>query len=83
MDDYVIVGTTGHGGDDEKTELHRLYYSIVDSVLGEMDHRFSERSSTQLACPLVVLNQDSDTFLDLKAVRHIMNLSQSPIIETE
>lgn len=36
MDGYVVEGTTGHR-DDDKTELQRLYYSTIDSVLGEMD----------------------------------------------
>lgn len=32
---------------------------------------------------LVALNPESDAFLDVKAVEHIMGLSRSPIIETE
>ncbi|KAJ4930565.1 hypothetical protein JOQ06_024874 [Pogonophryne albipinna] len=81
MDGYVVEGTTGHG-DDDKTELQRLYYSMIDSVLGEMDQRFSERNS-QLAKSLAALNPESDTFLDAKAVKHIMDLSGSPVIEAE
>ena len=82
MDEYVVMETTGHRDDDEKTKLQRLYYNTIDSVLGEMDHRFSERNS-QLARALVALNPESDTFLDGKVVKHIMDLSRSPIIETE
>ncbi|KAK0151848.1 hypothetical protein N1851_006772 [Merluccius polli] len=37
----VVVATTGRRDDDEKNKLKRLYYSTIDSVLGEMDHRFS------------------------------------------
>jgi len=81
MDGYVVEGTTGHR-DNDKTELQRLYYSTIDSVLGEMDQRFSECNS-QLAKSLAALNPESDTFLDAKAVKHIMDLSGSPVIEAE
>ncbi|KAJ4938373.1 hypothetical protein JOQ06_002993 [Pogonophryne albipinna] len=76
MDGYVVEGTKGHRYND-KTELQRLYYSTIDSVLGEMDQRFSERNS-QLAKSLAALNPESDPFLDAKAVKHIMDLSGSP-----
>lgn len=81
MDDYAIVGTTRHRGDDVKTELHRLYYSTIDSLLGEMDNRFSERNS-KLASALVALDPESDTLVHVKAVKHIMDLLQSPRIES-
>jgi len=76
------MGTTGHRDDDEKTELQRLFYNTIYSVLGEMDHRFSERNS-QLVSALVALNPEGDTFVDVKAVKHIMDPSRSPIIKTE
>ena len=82
MDTYVIVGNTGQRDDDTKSELPRLPYSIVNSVLGEMDHRFSERNS-QLAVALSALNLESTAFLVFSAVKHIMDLSQADVIETD
>ncbi len=82
MDEYVVVGTAGQRDDDPRNELWRLYYSTTDSVLGEMDYRFSERNS-QLASVLVALNPESTTFLDISAVKHIIDLSWSPVIEME
>lgn len=72
--DYVFLGTTGHRDGDDRTELKRVYYSIFDSVLGEMDDRFSE-NNLKLAHALFALNPESDTFLDGKAIMHIMNLT--------
>lgn len=37
MDEYVIVGTTGHRVGDEKTESECQYQRNTDSVLGEID----------------------------------------------
>ncbi|KAF3833302.1 hypothetical protein F7725_026967, partial [Dissostichus mawsoni] len=54
---WSLEGTTGHR-DNDKTELQRLYYSTIDSVLGEMDQRFSERNS-QLAKSLAALNPET------------------------
>lgn len=81
MDEYVVEGTTGHRDDDDKTQVQRLYCSTIDSVLGEMDPRFRERNSL-LASALVALNPESDTFLDVKAVKHVLDLSQWPVIES-
>ncbi|KAL1268635.1 hypothetical protein QQF64_033998 [Cirrhinus molitorella] len=82
MDDYLVEETTGQREDDVKTELKRLYYSTIDSVAGEMDQRFSERNS-HLYRALTVLDPDSDSFLDPETVKHIMELTQSPICDAE
>ena len=86
MDSYIVMGLTGahrdRGDDDSKTELRRLYYDTIDSVVGEMERRFSERN-TQLVSALAALNPEADNFLDVKAVQHILDLSQSIGIEAE
>ncbi|KAI7809869.1 hypothetical protein IRJ41_019839 [Triplophysa rosa] len=83
MDGYIVTGPTGgHRGDDDlETELQRLY-NTIDSVVGELKRRFSERSS-QLASALAALNPEADNFLDVKAVKHILDLSQSIMIDVE
>lgn len=40
-------------------------------------------SQIQLAHALVALNPESDTFLDVKAVKHVPDLSRLPVPETE
>lgn len=47
-----------------------------------MDHRFYKCNS-ELARALVALNPESDTFLDVEAVKHVMDLSRAPIVEME
>jgi len=59
-----------------------LYYNTIDSVVGELEHRFSERNS-QLASALAALNPEADNFLDVKAVKHILDLSQTIMIDAE
>ncbi|KAK0138889.1 hypothetical protein N1851_024562 [Merluccius polli] len=66
IDGYIVMGPTGahrdRGDDDLKTELRRLYYDTIDSVVREIERRFSERNS-QLASALAALNPEADNFL--------------------
>ncbi|CAL8242214.1 unnamed protein product [Merluccius merluccius] len=64
----------------DKVELRRLYFSVLDHVL--VERRFSERNS-KLAAALVALDPESDTFLDVKAVQPLMELTKSTIVEME
>lgn len=84
MDGYILTGPTGghRGNDDGETELRRLYYNNIDSVVGELERRFSERNS-QLASALAALNPEADNFLDVKAVKNILDQSQSIMIDAE
>ncbi|KAK0153405.1 hypothetical protein N1851_004914 [Merluccius polli] len=86
IDGSIVMGPTGahrdRCDDDLKTELRRLYYDTIDSVVGEMERKFSERNS-QLASALAALNPEADNFLDVKAVKHILDLSQSFVIDSE
>lgn len=67
---------------NDKTELLRLYYSALDTLLEEINHRFGERN-TQLAQSLIALNPESDQFLDPKFLKHIISLTKSTIHEME
>ncbi|KAJ0066809.1 hypothetical protein NL108_002860, partial [Boleophthalmus pectinirostris] len=86
MDGFIVMEPTGvhraTSNDDLKTEFRRLYYNTIDLVGGEMERRFSERNS-QLASALAALNPEADNFLDVKAVRHILDLSQSTVTDAE
>ncbi len=75
MDDYLVEDMTGQREDGIETELKRLYYSTVDSVVGEMDQRFGERIS-HLYYALAALDPKSDSFLDPKTVKHIIDMTQ-------
>lgn len=81
LEQYVVEETVGLK-DNDKTELRRLYFGTIDAVLGEIDTRFSERN-TKLATALVALDPESETFLDIKAIKHIMDLTNSTIVEEE
>ncbi|KAK0131285.1 hypothetical protein N1851_034018 [Merluccius polli] len=63
----VVEETTG-GNTMDKVELSRLYFSVLDRVLVEMERRFSKCNS-KLAAALVALDPESDTFLDVKALQ--------------
>ena len=86
MDGFVVMEPTGAhkatSDDDLKTELRRFYYNTIDLVVGEMERRFSKRNS-QLASALAALNPEADNFLDVKAVRPILDLSHSIVTDAE
>lgn len=82
MDGYLVMESTGVHITTGEDELKRLYYSIIDLVVREMERRFSERNS-QLASALAALNPQADNFLDVETVRPILDLSQSPITDAE
>lgn len=82
MDGFVVMEPTGIHRTTGEDELKRLYYSIIDLVVGEMERRFSERNS-QMASALAALNPQADNFLDVEMVRPILDLSQSPVTDTE
>lgn len=82
LEQFVVLETTGQNNDNDKTELQRVFYSAIDTVLGEIAQRFSERN-TQLARSLAALNPENGTFLDPHLLQHIMTLTKSTISETE
>ncbi|KAI7812918.1 hypothetical protein IRJ41_012057 [Triplophysa rosa] len=82
MFDYLVEETTGQRDYDIETELKRLYYSTVDSVIEEMDKRFGERN-THLYHALATIDPESESFLDPETVKHIIDLTQSPIVKAE
>ncbi|KAK9967816.1 hypothetical protein ABG768_002182 [Culter alburnus] len=81
LTEYVVEETTGANIID-KVELRRLYFSALDHILGEIEVRFSERNS-KFAAALAALDPENETFLDVKSIKPIMDLTNSTIVETE
>ncbi|CAM4655053.1 unnamed protein product [Leuciscus chuanchicus] len=81
LSEYVVEETTGANIID-KVELRRLYFSALDHILGEIEVRFSERNS-KFAAALAGLDPENETFLDVKSIKAIMDLTNSTIVETE
>ncbi|KAA0701554.1 hypothetical protein E1301_Tti023537 [Triplophysa tibetana] len=81
LTEYVVEETTGANIID-KVELRRLYFSALDHILGEIELRFSERNS-KFAAALAALDPENETFLDVKSIKPIMDLTNSTIVETE
>lgn len=82
INDYLVEEMTGQRENDIETELKRLYYRAADSVVGEINQRFGEQNS-HLFRALAALDPESDSFLDPETVKHIMDLTQSPIVDAE
>ncbi|KAJ4944530.1 hypothetical protein JOQ06_013073, partial [Pogonophryne albipinna] len=82
--DYVVDTTVGHRpeGLGEKTECKILYFSTLDSVVGEMTARFGERNS-KLVEALCTLHPGSEYFLDANKVRPLLDLTGTEMKEAE
>ncbi|KAI9517834.1 hypothetical protein NQZ68_001003 [Dissostichus eleginoides] len=81
--------TEGHGGHGilrhdigSETECKRLFFSTLDSVIGEMNRRFSERNS-QLVEALCALDPENPHFLDVQKVTPLLELTKTTLVESE
>ena len=45
LKEYVVETTMGQQEEDNERECNRLFFSILDAVLGEMAARFNKRNS--------------------------------------
>ncbi|CAM4556543.1 unnamed protein product [Leuciscus chuanchicus] len=84
LEEYVLEESVGQNdtNNDDKSELKRLFFSAIDAVLGEMDVRFSERNG-KLISALEALDPENKSFLDVKKLKHIMDLAGMEIVESE
>ena len=51
LDNYILTGSSlGHGDDFTSKEdcCYHLYFAVVDSMLGEMNKRFSESNKEDM-----------------------------------
>ncbi|KAF4096007.1 hypothetical protein G5714_023610 [Onychostoma macrolepis] len=66
----------------DETELRRMYFSYIDAVCGEMKERFGERNCV-LMDALRSLDPEDSTFLDVSKVKPLLDLTNTPIVESE
>lgn len=66
----------------DETELRRMYFSCIDAVCGEMKERFGERNCV-LMDALRSLDPEDSTFLDVSKVKPLLDLTNTPIVESE
>ncbi|ROI93613.1 hypothetical protein DPX16_3283 [Anabarilius grahami] len=66
----------------DDTELRRMYFSCIDAVCGEMKERFGERNCV-LMDALRSLDPEDFTFLDVSKVKPLLDLTNTPIVESE
>ncbi|KAK9978769.1 hypothetical protein ABG768_020508 [Culter alburnus] len=64
------------------TELRRLYFSCIDAVCGEIKECFGERNCV-LMDALRSLDPEDSTFLDVSKVKPLLDLTNTPIVESE
>jgi len=81
--DYVVDTTFGQTRmEGEKTECKRLYFSILDAVVGEMSTRFCERNSKFIQV-LSALHPRSAFFMDGDKVKPLLDLTGMEFKEAE
>ena len=80
--DYAVEETTGQRSARNEAALRRLYFSVIDQVVGEMEHRFGERQ-TELALAVQAVDPHNCNFLNVAAIKPLMQLTNSPIVESE
>ena len=75
----------GQGQNDinTETEMKRLYYSAIDSVLGEMDSRFSERDGKLISALIALDPAVTESFLDAAKVKPILDLVGVEVVPTQ
>ena len=80
--DYVVEETTGQRSARNEAALRRLYFSVIDQVVGEMEHRFGEKQ-TELALAVQAVDPNNCNFLNVAAIKPLMQLTNSPTVESE
>ena len=71
------MSTTGNFSSDDSNfemEMRRVYYSIIDNIIGEMEKRFSERNIAIIEAVHALLPSNSD-FLEECAIKSLMEIS--------
>ncbi|CAM4599721.1 unnamed protein product [Leuciscus chuanchicus] len=82
--DFVVEESVGQNKTNEKFELERLFYSVVDAVHGELCARFGERNS-HLIGALAALDPEADreNFMDTVRVKPLLELTGTELVESE
>lgn len=82
LEQYVVEESVGQNDTNNKTELKRLYFGAIDTVLGEMEVRFSERNG-KLITALAALDPEDESFLDATKVKPILDLAGVEMVQSE
>ncbi|KAI2658679.1 Zinc finger MYM-type protein 1 [Labeo rohita] len=73
LQDYIVNESVGQRESNIEQECKRLFFNIIDSILGEMSVRFSERNSQYMSA-LDALDPGSKNFLDAGKVKPLLDL---------
>lgn len=82
MQGYVVNESVGQREANIEQECKRLFFNIIDSILGEMSVRFSERNSKYITA-LDALDPGSVNFLDEGKVKPLLDLTNTEMIESQ
>lgn len=79
--DCIVMSTTGQREDiSDKNEFkHRVFYPLIDSILIEMNDRFS-KSNLEILRGIASLSPDSATFLEVEELKYLGNVLQCDIL---
>jgi len=77
-----VESSCGQSDEADETECKRLFFSTLDTVIGEMSARFSKRNS-QLVKALCALDPGSNDFLDSSMVKPLLDLTKTEILDAE
>lgn len=80
--DYVVEEISTHVDCNDETELRRIYYSCIDSVCGEMKNRFGKHNCDLMEA-LNALDPVQATFLDVRKVKPLLDLTNTPALDSE
>jgi hypothetical protein len=78
LKEYVVETTMGQQEEDNDRECKRLFFSILDAVLGEMSARFNKRNS-HLIEALCALHPENETFMDVEKVKPLLDLISTSV----
>ncbi|RXN04563.1 zinc finger MYM-type 1-like protein [Labeo rohita] len=82
LQDYNVNESVGQRESNIEQECKRLFFNIIDSILGEMSVRFSERNSQYMSA-LDALDPGSKNFLDAGKVKPLLDLTNTEMVESQ
>ncbi|KAJ4923106.1 hypothetical protein JOQ06_021350 [Pogonophryne albipinna] len=84
LEDYVVEETVGVGTQEnhQMTERRRLFYSCIDTVMGEIARRFGEPNSAFMEA-IASLNPESSFFLEPEKVEPLLKLTGTTLVDAE
>lgn len=82
LEQFVVESSVGQSNEADETECKRLFFSILDTVNGEMSARFSERNS-QLVKALCALDPGRNYFLDSSTVKPLLDRTKTKTVDAE